>query len=366
MSVASLLNSSIRDTDTLSRSGGDEFILIIENTHQLDDIALMAEKFSRIIEHRLTILDQDIHVKASIGISVYPQDGLDIGSLLGNSDAALHRAKDKGGNAYEFYSSDFGKQVRRCLELESNLRHAIENNELVVYYQPIINLNTGITSSMEALVRWKHPQQGIILPDEFISIAEETGLIIQLGNQVIESVCKQLRKWKTENIPITNISINLSSRQFIEPNLVNQLKETLEKYHLDASNIGFELTESTLLKNESQAAITLNELHKMGVIITIDDFGTGHTSLSSLKKMPINTLKIDTSFVNGILNNPDDKAIVNAIYGMAKGLGLKLVAEGIETQKQLEKIKEIGVDYGQGFLWNPATTAEQYIKLLGN
>jgi len=364
MSVANLLSNTIRDTDTLSRSGGDEFILIIENFHQLDDIALIAEKFSRTIDHRMTIQDQNIHVKASIGISVYPQDGLDVGSLLSNSDAALYRAKEQGGNVYEFYSPDFGKQARRRLELENNLRHAIENDELVVYYQPKINLTTGVASGMEALVRWNHPQQGIIPPDEFIPIAEETGLIIQLGIQVFEKSCKQFKKWQNENIPVTNISINVSGRQFKEQNLASLLKETLDEYQLDATHIELELTESTLLKNESQAEFILNELHNMGIIISIDDFGTGYASLSYLKKLPIDKLKIDKSFTDGILHDPDDIAIVNAIYGLAKGLGLKLVAEGIETQEQLEKIRELGIDYGQGYFWSPPRAADQYVELL--
>jgi len=366
MSVASRLSHTIRDTDTLSRSGGDEFILVIENIQQLDDIALMAAKFSRTIEHRMTILDQNIHVKASIGISVYPQDGLDVGSLLSSSDGALYRAKEKGGNIYEFYSPDFGKQARRRLELENNLRHAIENDELVVYYQPKIDLAMGIASGMEALVRWNHPEQGIIPPDEFIPIAEETGLIIPLGAQVIEKSCEQFKQWQDQNIPVTNISINVSGRQFKEQNLVGLLKETLNKYQLDASHIELELTESTLLKNEAQAESILNELHEMGIIISIDDFGTGYASLSYLKKLPIDILKIDKSFTDGILHDPDDIAIVNAIYGLARGLGLKLVAEGIETLEQLEKIKELGVDFGQGYLWSPPRAADQYLETIKN
>lgn len=366
MSVASRLSHTIRDTDTLSRSGGDEFILVIENIQQLDDVALMAAKFSRTIEHRITILDQNIHVKASIGISVYPQDGLDIGSLLSSSDGALYRAKEKGGNIYEFYSPDFGKQARRRLELENNLRHAIENDELVVYYQPKIDLATSVASGMEALVRWNHPQLGIIPPDEFIPIAEETGLIIQLGAQVIEKSCEQFKQWQNENVPVTNISINVSGRQFKEQNLVGLLKETLDKYQLDATHIELELTESTLLKNEAQAESILNELHEMGIIISIDDFGTGYASLSYLKKLPIDILKIDKSFTDGILHDPDDIAIVNAIYGLARGLGLKLVAEGIETSEQLEKIKEMGVDFGQGYLWSPPRAADQYLETLMN
>jgi len=363
-SVATRLQKKIRNTDTLSRSGGDEFNLIIENIQQLEDVGIMAEKFSRTIEHTMTIMDQDIHIKASIGISIYPQDGGDIGSLLSNADSALYRAKEKGGNIYEFYSPELGKKARRRLQLENNLRHALENDELIVFYQPKVDLITGEASGMEALVRWNHPQQGIIPPDEFIPIAEETGLIIPLGQQVIEKSCKQFKYWQNKNIPVTNISINVSARQFKEQDLVTLLQNTLDTNHLDATHIELELTESTLLKNENQAESILNQLHNMGVKISIDDFGTGYASLAYLKRLPIDIIKIDKSFTDGILHDPDDIAIVNAIYGLAKGFEIKLVAEGIETEGQLKKIAELGVDYGQGYFWSPPLPAEQYAQLL--
>ena len=365
-SVANRLNNSIRDTDTLSRSGGDEFNLVIENIQHLEDIGIMAAKFSSVIEHNMTIMDHDIHVKASIGISVYPQDGPDIGNLLSHADAALYRAKEQGGNVYEFYSPELGKKANRRLKLENALRNAIENDQLVVYYQPKIHLSTGAANGMEALVRWNHPEHGIIPPDEFIPVAEETGLIIPLGQIVIEKACEQFKKWQNENTPISNISINVSARQFKEQDLVSLLKEILHRYQLDATHIELELTESTLLKHESHAESKLNQLHEMGIKISIDDFGTGYASLAYLKRLPIDILKIDKSFTDGILHDPDDIAIVNAIYGLAQGLGLKLVAEGIETKEQLDRIKELGVDYGQGYLWSPPQPAELYLELLDN
>ena len=363
-SVASRLSKTIRNTDTLSRSGGDEFILIIENIQHLEDAGLMAAKFSRTIEHKLTIMDQEIHIKASIGLSLYPEDGKDIGNLLSHADAALYRAKKQGGNLYEFYSPDLGKEAHRRLKLENSLRQAIEADDLIVYYQPKVNLVNGQAEGMEALVRWKHPEHGIIPPDEFIPIAEETGLIIPLGEMVIEKACRQFKQWQRENIPVTNLSINVSARQFKEQNLVPLLQSVLNKYQLDASHIELELTESTLLKNEDQAENILSQLHQMGIKISIDDFGTGYASLSYLKKLPIDILKIDKSFTDGILHDPDDIAIVNAIYGLATGLGLTLVAEGIETPEQLEKIKELGVHYGQGYFWSPPLPANQYPDLL--
>ncbi len=365
-SVANRLSNAIRDTDTLSRSTGDEFNLIIENIQKLEDVVLMAAKFSRIIEHNLTLMGEEIQVRASIGISVYPQDGNDIGSLFSHADAALHRAKDMGGNVYEFYSPELGKKANRRLKLENSLRHAIENDELVVYYQPKINLNNNQASGIEALVRWNHPEQGIIPPDEFIPIAEETGLIIALGYQVIEKACAQFKKWQDENLPLTNISINVSARQFKEQDLVSILQNALNRHQLDATHIELELTESTLLKNEENAESKLNQLHNMGIKISIDDFGTGYASLAYLKKLPIDILKIDRSFTDGIVHDPDDIAIINAIYGLATGLGLKLVAEGIETVEQLQRITDLGVDYGQGYYWSPPLPAEQYTEMLKN
>jgi len=365
-SVASRLSKAIRDTDTLSRSGGDEFYMIVENINHLEYIGVMAEKFSRAIEHKLTIQDQEIHVKASIGISVYPQDGSTIGNLLSHADAALYRTKDKGGNTYEFYSPELSKVANRRLRLENNLRKAIEDDQLVMYYQPKVNLTSGVASGMEALVRWNHPEQGIIPPDEFIPIAEETGLIIPLGQQVIEKSCTQFKKWLDAGIPVTNISINVSARQFREQDLVSTLKECLNMHQLNAENIELELTESTLLKNEDNAEEILNQLHDMGITISIDDFGTGYASLAYLKRLPIDILKIDRSFTDGILHDPDDIAIVNAIYGLARGLGLKLVAEGIETREQLAVLTEMGVDYGQGYFWSPPLAPEKYLDLLEN
>lgn len=363
-SVATRLRKSIRDTDTLSRSGGDEFNLVIENLSQLEDIGSIVAKFSRIIPHNMLLHEQDIYIKASMGISVYPQDGDNCSSLLNHAESALYRAKEKGGDCYEFYSPELSQQANRRLNLETSLRKAIKQNELLVYYQPKMNLHNGLVSGMEALVRWNHPQQGIVPPDEFIGIAEETGLIIPLGEQVIEQTCAQFKSWQQQGIAVDNVSINVSARQFKEQDLVSLFKTMLDKYQLDASQLEIELTESTLLSNEDHAESRLNQLHQMGIRIAIDDFGTGYASLSYLKSLPIDILKIDRSFTDGITHDPDDIAIVTAIYGLAKGLGMELVAEGIETTEQLEKIIEMGIDYGQGYLWGAPCAADDFITLI--
>lgn len=363
-SVAKRLEQSIRDTDTLARIGGDEFSLVIENINQLEGIGYMASKFSSAIEHTLTIQDQDVHIEASIGISVYPQDGTDTGSLLSHADAALHRAKEQGGHVYEFYSPKLGRKANRRLSLENSLRNAIHNDELVVYFQPKVNLKTGVASGIEALIRWNHPRQGLISPDEFIPVAEETSMILPLGQIVIQQACRQFKQWQMQNYPVDNISINVSARQFREQDLVGLLNETLQEHQLDPRHIELELTESTLLNYEKHAATKLDKLHNMGISISIDDFGTGYASLSYLKRLPIDVLKIDRSFTDGILHDADDIAIINAIYGLGKGLGLKLVAEGIETNDQLGKFTDLGVDYGQGFYWSPPCSASEYSGLL--
>ncbi|MCW9013936.1 MAG: EAL domain-containing protein [Gammaproteobacteria bacterium] len=363
-SLSTRLLDAIRETDTLSRIGGDEFSLIIENIERIEDIVQMAEHLSNILEHDITLGNQNIHIKASMGITLYPQDGNDIGTLLRNSDIALHKAKDLGSNLYHFFSPDLSRKAFRRLNLENNLRNAIDNKELVVFYQPKVELTTGKARGMEALVRWQHPEQGLIPPDEFIPIAEETGLIIPLGEYVIETACKQFCQWQNNNIDINNISINVSARQFKEQDLLGLFKKIFSENDIDPSHIELELTESALLNNEYHTESKLNKLHDMGIKISIDDFGTGYASLSYLKRLPIDILKIDRSFTDGVLTDPDDLAIINAITGLATALGLQLVAEGIEDIEQLNKIIDLGIDYGQGFYWSQPCSADQYMELL--
>ena len=363
-SIAKCLQKNLRETDTLSHTDGDEFNIIIENIEHAEDIALIAKNLSKSLEHTITLADQSIHIKTSIGIALYPQDGKDIGTLLRNADIALYRAKEHGNNHYQFFSADLSKRAFQRLDLENSLKHAIENNELVVYYQPKIELSTNKAKGMEALVRWQHPEKGLIPPDKFIPIAEETGLIVQLGEWVIKTACRNFSQWKKENLPIDNISINISARQFKEQDLASLLYDVLQKNNLPANYIELEISEKALLNNEDHAESKLNQLHNMGIKISIDDFGTGYASLSCLKRLPIDTLKIDRSFTNGILNNPDDIAIINAITGLAQAMDLELVAEGIETIEQLEKIKKLKINYGQGYYWSPPYPADRYKELL--
>lgn len=363
-SVSHRLEGAVRETDTLAHTGGDEFGIIIENLHRVEDIAVIVENLSHTVEHDVTLSDQTIHIKASMGITVFPQDGNDIGTLLRNADIALYRAKERGRNLYQFFSPELSMHALQRLNLENSLRHAIENDELVLYYQPKIKLNSSRADSMEALVRWNHPTNGLIPPDEFIPIAEETGLIVPLGEWVIKTACYQFSSWLRNGLDIKSISINVSARQFKEQNLVSIFEKLFNETGLDPKYIELEITESALLHDEHHAESKLNTLHNMGIRIAIDDFGTGYASLSYLKRLPLDTLKIDCSFTDGILHDSDDHAIVLAIVGLAKAMGMKLVAEGIETRDQLLKLVELQVDYGQGFYWSPARAAEDYVELL--
>lgn len=363
-SVSQRLENAIRETDTLAHIGGDEFAIIIENFHRIEDIASMAEHLSHTLEHDVTLSEQTVHIKASIGITVFPQDGNDIGTLLRNADIALYRAKERGRNLYQFFSPDLSMQALQRLNLENSLRKAIENHELVLYYQPKIRLDNSCPDSMEALVRWKHPSNGLILPDAFIPIAEETGLIVPLGEWVIKTACRQFNEWLRMGVNVTSISINVSARQFKEQNLVSIFQKLFDETQLNPQYIELEITESALLQDEHCAESKLNTLHDMGIRIAIDDFGTGYASLSYLKRLPLDTLKIDCSFTDGFIHDSDDHAIVLAIVGLAKAMGMKLVAEGIESKAQLQKYMELDVDYGQGFYWSAARAAEDYLPLL--
>ncbi len=363
-SVANRLEHTVRETDTLAHIGGDEFCMIIENIHRLDDIAVITDSLSHTLEHDIKLANHNIHIKASMGVTVYPQDGEDIITLLSNADIALYRAKERGNNLYQFFSPDLSKQAYDRLSIENNLRQAILSEQLIIYYQPKYSFHSLQIDSMEALVRWQHPDRGLMHPDEFIPVAEETGLIVPLGEWVIKTACRQFSEWRDQGLEVDHISINVSARQFKQQDLVSIFEEVMDETGLNPHFIEIEITESTLLNHDDAVETKLNTLHNMGIHIAIDDFGTGYASLSYLKQLPIDTLKIDCSFIDGIINDADDRAIVNAIVSLAKALGMQLVAEGIESRQQLEKLLELKVDYGQGYFWSPAVDAQSFSGLL--
>ena len=359
-SVTQRLQHALRRSDTIARLGGDEFTVILENISELDDVMAVTQNLLDSLSGPLQIGEREVQVGASIGIAIFPEDGTNFGTLLKHADTAMYRAKEQGRNKFEFYKAEMSSAAMYRLELENSLRKAIDKGEFVVYYQPKYELKTRTCWGMEALVRWQHPEEGLISPDDFIPLAEETGIIVKLGRWVIETACEQFSEWKKQGYKIHNLAINISARQFSEQNLPRLFETVLKENGLDARDIEIELTENTLVENHDKAKAILNELHEMGLRIALDDFGTGYASMAYLKDFPIDTVKIDRSFITDIPNNVEDMAIVRAISSLTKALDLCLIAEGAENDTQIEFLKDIGCEQGQGFYWSKPVPAEVF------
>ncbi len=359
-SVTARLQQSVRQSDTIARLGGDEFTVIVENINQPEDVVVVTKSILRMLSDPIMIDNREVFISASIGVSVYPDDGDDLGTLLKNAETAMYKAKEHGRNNLQFYRAEMSEAAMKRLELENNLRNAIEKEQLLVFYQPKFNLLTGECLGMEALVRWDHPDKGLVQPDEFIPLAEETGMILQLDDWVIRTACKQLNVWKTAGYDIGSLAINVSARQFKEHRLAGVIQKVLDETGVQGHELEIELTESTLVDNNENAREMLNELHEMGIKIALDDFGTGYASMSYLKDFPIDTVKIDRSFIWGIPNDKEDMAIVKAIVGLADALDLSLIAEGVETEQQIEFLNSIGCKFAQGYYWSKPISAIMY------
>ncbi|TNF38902.1 MAG: GGDEF domain-containing response regulator [Gammaproteobacteria bacterium] len=359
-SITMRIQQSLRRTDTIARLGGDEFAIILENIKTPEDIVVATRGLLDDLCKPLEINERDVHVSASIGIAVFPDDGDDFGSLLKHADIAMYRAKETGRNNFQFYAAEMSASAMRRLELENSLRRAIEQEQLVLFYQPKYDLKNRHCLGMEALVRWDHPEKGIIPPDEFIPLAEETGLIVRMGEWVIKKACNQLQHWQQAGYAINNLSINVSPRQFHEQDLAGLFRDVLASTGLNASDIEIELTESTLVQNQHHAREVLHQLQAMGLRIALDDFGTGYASLSYLKEFPIHTVKVDKSFVWGIPTDKQNMAIVRAITGLAAEMSLSVIAEGVETEEQIEFLKDVGCLQGQGYYWSKPVSAVDF------
>jgi len=362
--AASRMKKLLDKIDTLSRQGGDEFIIVLPNTTS-DSIAKLAKHLLEAFSESFIVNEHEIFITPSIGISCYPTDGRNIESLIKNADTAMYRAKEQGKNNFQFYTPDMNEIVSTKMKLEIGMRKALERKEFVLHYQPQVDILTGNTIGVEALVRWQHPEWGHISPGEFIPIAEETGLIIPIGKWVLEEACRQNKEWQEEyNIPL-RMSVNISSRQFQQTNLVQMVKQTLEESRLAPEYLELELTES-IIQDSKHAIKTMHELKKMGIHLSIDDFGTGYSSLSYLKLFPIDTLKIDQSFTKNIFENSKDAALVETIINMANNMDLKVIAEGVETEEQLSFLRQKHCDEAQGYLFSrpitPAELSEQFHK----
>jgi diguanylate cyclase (GGDEF)-like protein len=363
--VAARLTGVVRAVDTVSRLGGDEFVIVLEEAGSPDDVVQVAEKIIGALAPEVSIGGHKLRATPSIGISVFPDDAVEAFALMKNADTAMYHAKAAGRNNFQFFARKMNEQATHFFTLENKLRHAIEAGQLLLHYQPLINWPRRMVCGAEALVRWKDPDQGMIQPAEFIPIAEETGLIVPVGEWVLGAALRQNRLWQQQGRPLLPVSVNLSPRQFREKDLVTTLRRILADTGQPARLLELEITESTLMHDIEETRARLEEIAAMGVRLSIDDFGTGYSSLSYLKRFPVHKLKIDQSFIRDLTTDRDDAAIVNAIVGLARSLGLDILAEGVETREQLVSLVGLGCEHFQGNLFSPplpASGAEEIFR----
>ena len=355
--IAKKLNQAVRDGDTVSREGGDEFLIVLPNLDKPEFAQVVATKILNELAKPIEVSGHELTVTASIGISHYPNDATDVQQLLKHADSAMYQAKDAGRNTARFFTSDLNFLLSKRLEVESRLRRGIERNEFFLRYQPQVDMLSGRIMGVEALIRWNDPQNGEIFPKDFISIAEELGLIVPLGEWVFRAACQQIKAWDHEGYRDIIVSVNLSPRQFVSRKLLPSMKLALMESGIDPARIDLEITESMAMRNLEQTIEILAELRRMGTSISIDDFGVGYSSLGQLRRLPAQTLKIDASFISLIPEDANSCSITEAIIAMAKRLRLRTVAEGVETQAQLEFLRANGCDSYQGYLFAKPLTA---------
>ena len=363
-SVAQRLTSCVRESDTVARFGSDEFAILLTQIPRAQDAANAARAIKQSLEQAFIFEDQEIFVSSSIGISLYPQDGRDTGGLLKTAGVALDRAKAQGGNNYQFYTAGGTTRALRQLILESNLRPGLERSEFFLHYQPQVAIHDFHLVGMEALVRWQHPSLGLLYPSEFITLAEESGVIISLGDWVLRTACAQNKAWQDAGLAPMRLSVNFSARQFQQPTFIADVAQILKDTNLDPRWLELELTESSIMKDPERAIEKLHELKLMGIKVAVDDFGTGYSSLNYLKRFPIDTLKIDKSFVADVCKDPHDTAIVRAIINLGHALDVTVIAEGVETKEQLQYLSALECDAVQGFLFSKALSAKAFEELL--
>jgi diguanylate cyclase (GGDEF)-like protein/PAS domain S-box-containing protein len=363
-SVSKRLLASVRGSDTVSRQGGDEFVILLSEISHPEDAAKSAKKILLSLSAPHSIAGQDLHIDGSIGISVYPEDGEDAETLIKNADTAMYHAKGTGRNNFQFFKGDMNLRAVERQSLEGSLRHALEGEQFLLHYQPKVNLDTGEITGVEALIRWQHPDRGLISPGRFIPIAEDCGLIVQIGRWVLREACRQAREWQDAESLRLPIAVNVSALEFRDPGFVDSVRTVLQETGLEARYLELELTEGVLMEDGQSTAAVLQELKKMGVHLAVDDFGTGYSSLSYLQQFPIDVLKIDQSFVHHITGNPDDSPIVSAIIDMGKNLKQRVIAEGVETQGQLAFLQAQRCAEGQGYLFSRPLAAAQFAYLL--
>ncbi|BBP02089.1 GGDEF domain-containing response regulator [Sulfuriferula nivalis] len=364
-SVAQRLTACVRSSDTVSRQGGDEFIVLLADVDHPSAAGYSASKILAALLEQHNIDQHELNVTMSIGISIFPDDGEDADTLLKNADAAMYHAKEQGRNNYQFFKQEMNDKVVERLSVENGLRQALARQEFILHFQPKIHFKTGLITGAEALIRWQHPDRGLLHPQQFIKIAEDSGFIIPIGQWMLKTACQQAKDWQHEGLRPIPVSVNISAVEFRHDGLVNNIRNTLAETEIEAKYLEIELTESTLVQDAKSTMITLHALKAIGVKIAIDDFGTGYSSLSNLRQFPIDTLKIDQSFVRDMINDDDDALIVSAIIGLGNNLNFKVSAEGVETQKQLAFLQAERCEEGQGYYFNPPVDAVAFATLLG-
>ena len=363
-SVAERLRKFTREGDTIARMGGDEFTFLLTGLNQVDEAVKTAQSILDVLKHPFNLEGHEVHITPSIGISIFPYDGNDGVTLVKNADAALNRAKEQGRTNYQLYTPVMNAKAFERMTLENSLRKALEKGEFTLYYQPQVDLDSGEIIGMEALLRWEHPDLGLVSPAQFIPMAEETGLIVPIGEWVLRTACAQNKKWQELGYKPMHIAVNLSARQFNEKNLVDMISGVLRETGLDPQWLDLEITESVIMSHLESTIATMRDLHHLGIQISIDDFGIGYSSLSYLKKFPVHTLKIDQSFIREITTDPDDAAITAAVIAMGHSLKLKVIAEGVETMEQLQLLKGLKCDRMQGYLFSRPVPAQTITPLL--
>lgn len=362
--VAERLNDLVRHGDTVARLGGDEITIVLSAITNEDDIQHVARKIRRAFERPFLIDGQELFITASLGVAVYPRDGRDAHELLRNADAAMYRAKEMGRDTIQIYSAELTAQVSQSLALENALRSALERGQLRLLYQPVVSLRSGRVIATEALLRWEHPELGLIPPGQFVPIAEETGLIMPIGNWVLNQACRQAQEWRSAGLPLCRVSVNVSARQTRDPELLDTIRAALAGNGMDPDCLSLELTETDLMQTKDTVLRNLRHLVAMGVKVLVDDFGTGYSSLSYLRRFPVHTLKIDRTFINGLSDDPGDAAITCAIINLAHSLNLTVVAEGVENADQLRFVLRNRCETVQGNYFSPPVSADQLGMML--
>lgn len=362
--VGQRLAGLIRDEDTIARMGGDEFTALIRSVKEVEDAAESARRILEALQEPFWIRDQEFQVTASIGIALYPGDGEDVVTLQKHADTAMYWAKETGRNRYQFFAPTMNERIQQRVTLEKRLRHALANQEFALHYQPVVDLLSGRIIGLEALLRWHHPERGVVSPAEFIPLAEESGLIVPIGEWVLSTACAQNRAWHDAGLPKLRVSVNLSARQFQQAHLVATVERTLAAAGLDSAYLGLEITESATMQDTELAVRTLGRLRQMGVQIALDDFGTGYSALSYLRSLPIDLVKLDKSFTRDLAHDGSAAAIATAVIFLAHHLELKVVAEGVETREQLAFLRQQACDAIQGYIYSRPLPPSELVELL--